>query len=149
MAQVVLIEQILQVVDAALGGFLGVGDQQPGIHLTHEQQGIGDEQHRWRIEDDEIVVGSQLLQERVEAVVHHQLGCVGRNRSSGDDRQGVHRSCLPHFLDFTTSDEVGAQSDLIRKLEVLVHLGFVHVKIHKYHLFPGLRQYGREIGRHE
>ena len=131
--------------DAAFVGFQRVGDQKSGIHLAHEYQRVCDEQNRRCIQNHVVIRGAQPSQEVIQSVIEDQFRSIGRYRAGRVHVQGLDGSQLPHLFDRATPNEKGTQAKLIRKFEVLVNLGFVHVKVNERNLFARFSQNSSQV----
>ena len=135
--------------DAAFVGFQCVGDQKSGIHHAHEYQRVCDQQNGRGVQNYIVIRGAQPSQEIIQSVIQNQFRGIGRYRAGRVHVQGLDGSQLPHLFDRATPNEKRTQAKLIRKFEVLVNLGFVHVKVNERNLFARFSQNSSQVCGHK
>ena len=140
------LDGLLEFLDRVLAG---AGDDQRGADVTADDRGVGDGEHRRRVDDDRVEARAEFGEQHLKARMHQQFGGVGGNLAGRYDPEVGDRSRFDDFSERGTVGDVFRSAGVAREPELLVDVAATQIRVDDDNAFVSLRQHSAKVFRDE
>jgi len=118
----------------------GSQHQNHAVHLSAQHAGVGNAQHRRRVEHHDVVDRAQFLHDPAESRRVQQFGGVRRNRTGGDNGEILNTNVQRHISQRGAADNGVGQAGVVWNPDLPVHGRTPQVAVHQRHFLGVLRK---------